>query len=175
MHVGCKDSTLGCPVQRVELSLNPRVADRRQLLQEARHLEADCWDRRLRWLGPTTPVVTHGHTFCTTADVRRPQRVNPSVLLPSFLSCTLPCLCPWQFDDVAKAVSECAFVTSDLPVILSLEMHCSRKMQHTLTRMLLSHLPQELVMVRRIPLETHGVPTATRIADALVSCTFAVR
>ena len=29
-----------------------------------------------------------------------------------------------KFDEVAKAVGEYAFVTSKLPVILSLEMHC---------------------------------------------------
>eukprot|EP00966_Prymnesium_polylepis_P311204 7189773-Prymnesium_polylepis.1 len=42
-----------------------------------------------------------GHTFCTVVS----------------------------FDDVARAVAECAFVTSQLPLILSLEMHCSPKQQ----------------------------------------------
>ena len=38
--------------------------------------------------------------------------------------CTL-----WQFDEVTKAVAECAFVCSEMPVILSLEMHCSPRQQ----------------------------------------------
>ena len=46
-------------------------------------------------------IVVSGHTFCTVET----------------------------FSAVAKAVAECAFVTSELPVILSLEMHCSVKQQ----------------------------------------------
>jgi len=46
-------------------------------------------------------VVKHGHTFVT--------------LVP--------------FSEVAAAVAECAFTASELPVILSLEMHCSPKQQ----------------------------------------------
>ena len=47
------------------------------------------------WDGPQHPKITHGHTFCT----------------------------PCSFDEVAIAIAECAFATSDLPVILSLEIH----------------------------------------------------
>ena len=97
----------------------PARTDRRQLLQGCRHLEVlpleleltaravactedgglsldgrqiDCWDSRLSI--KKMPVVTHGNTFCTTE----------------------------KFDEVAKAVGECAFVAADLPVILSLEV-----------------------------------------------------
>ena len=43
---------------------------------------------------PTRPIVTHGHTFCTIEE----------------------------FDQVAKAIGECAFVTYRTPVVLSLEV-----------------------------------------------------
>jgi len=59
-----------------------------------------------------SPVVTHGHTFCTVE----------------------------QFSSVSKAIDECAFILSELPVILSLEMHCSPKQQHALARMLVGDL-----------------------------------
>ena len=66
------------------------------------------------------PVVTHGFTFCTVIE----------------------------FDSVAKAIAECAFVTSELPVSLSLEMHCSPKQQHKLAKALEAHLGSALLSVR---------------------------
>lgn len=56
--------------------------------------------------------VTHGHTFCTSIP----------------------------FPDVAKALFDTAFVTSDLPVLVSLEMHCSPSQQRTLAESLVEHL-----------------------------------
>jgi len=59
------------------------------------------------WDGPKTkPIVTHGHTFCTVES----------------------------FENVAKAITGSAFLTSRLPVILSLEMHCSQPQQNTLAK-----------------------------------------
>ena len=72
------------------------------------------------------PVVTHGHTFCTVV----------------------------HFDAVAKAVAECAFVTSKLPIILSLEMHCSPGQQKKLASLMLTHL---------------GVPLSLSQEDALLT------
>jgi len=75
-------------------------AYRRQLLQQTRQLEIDSWD------GPnTTPMVTHGGTFCTKET----------------------------FDEVARAIDECAFVTSELPIVLSMEMHCSPTQQQVIS------------------------------------------
>ena len=45
-----------------------------------------------------------------------------------------------RFENVAVAVAETAFENSELPVILSLEMHCGPKQQHKLATMLLEHL-----------------------------------
>lgn len=72
------------------------------------------------WDGDKDPIVTHGHTFCTKET----------------------------FDAVARAVGECAFVTSELPVILSLEMHCSPEQQHRIAQMLVKHVGDALLSVR---------------------------
>ena len=76
------------------------------------------------WDGKQAPIVTHGHTFCTIE----------------------------QFNEVAKAISECAFVTSELPVILSLEMHCKPAQQRMLANMLVEHLGSALLLVRPLAL-----------------------
>ena len=72
------------------------------------------------WDGDKGPIVWHGHTFCTKET----------------------------FDAVAKAIGECAFVTSELPVILSLEMHCSSEQQRRIAAMLVEHVGDALLSVR---------------------------
>jgi len=69
------------------------------------------------WDSRHGPIVTHGHTFCTVE----------------------------KFEEVAKAIGECAFITSDLPVILSMEMHCSPEQQGQLTEMLLEHVGDRIL------------------------------
>ena len=69
------------------------------------------------WDGPRHPVVTHGNTFCTTVT----------------------------FAAVAEAIAETAFVTSELPVILSLEMHCSPPQQRQIAEILVAHLGKALL------------------------------
>jgi len=61
--------------------------------------------------------VTHGHTFCTIEN----------------------------FDAVAEAVAECAFATSQLPVSLSLEMHCSPSQQYRLAATMVKHIGEALL------------------------------
>ena len=52
------------------------------------------------------PIITHGKAMCT--DI--------------------------LFREVIIAIRDCAFVTSDLPVILSFENHCSKKQQYKLAK-----------------------------------------
>jgi len=90
---------------------------RRQLLQGCRCMEIDCWDERRLVDGSKYPVVTHGHTFCTIVS----------------------------FDEVARACGEAAFVTTALPVILSLEMHCSIPQQRVLAGLMIKHFGNTLL------------------------------
>ena len=52
------------------------------------------------------------------------------------------------FEAVAQGVAECAFVTSELPVALSLEMHCTRKYQRKLAKMVVGFLGEGLLTAR---------------------------
>jgi len=92
---------------------------RRLLLQHCRSLEIDCWDLRdvrTTWRA-NAPVVTHGHTFVTIET----------------------------FEAVANAIAVCAFTSSRLPVVLSLEMHCSPMQQRCIAHYLCLYLGKMLI------------------------------
>ena len=59
----------------------------------------DCWDGDAKV--NFEPIITHGKAMCT--DI--------------------------MFKDVVYAIRDCAFVSSEYPVILSLEDHCCRNQQ----------------------------------------------
>ena len=62
-------------------------------------MELDCWDGDAKV--NFEPIITHGKAMCT--DI--------------------------MFKDVVYAIRDCAFVSSEYPVILSLEDHCCRNQQ----------------------------------------------
>ena len=74
------------------------------------------------------PDVKHGFTLCTKVP----------------------------FDECVQAIAECAFATCDLPVILSLEMHCSVPQQSQIAESLCRHLGDQLVRDRAMHLETQN-------------------
>ncbi|XP_037379938.1 1-phosphatidylinositol 4,5-bisphosphate phosphodiesterase delta-4 isoform X2 [Talpa occidentalis] len=70
------------------------------------------------WDGPTgEPIVYHGHTLTSRI----------------------------LFKDVVASVAQYAFQTSDYPVILSLENHCSREQQEVLAKHLTEILGEQLI------------------------------
>ena len=52
-----------------------------------------------------------------------------------------------KFEECAKAVGECAFMPSELPVILSMEMHCNPSQQRMLATMMIEHIGEPLLQV----------------------------
>eukprot|EP00966_Prymnesium_polylepis_P223308 5166950-Prymnesium_polylepis.1 len=84
--------------------------------------------------GRRGPVVTHGRTFCTVES----------------------------FVEVAKAIAECAFTNSELPVILSLEMHCTPGQQFRLAKLMTEHLSNSRHKLQPIP-ESEQARRPTRV------------
>eukprot|EP00966_Prymnesium_polylepis_P120325 2780436-Prymnesium_polylepis.1 len=96
----------------------------------------DCWD------GPKKdPIVTHGKCARLNPTTRDSRLTLPLTLdVAGHTFCTIE-----RFEEIAKAVRQCGFVTSDLPIILSLEMHCSPKQQAKLASMMISHIDHFLL------------------------------
>ena len=90
----------------------------RLLLQGCRSVELDCWDGERVGGTKGEPYITHGNTLCSIVT----------------------------FKSVVEAIAEHAFTTSELPVSLSLEMHCSRPQQRRIAELLHEHLGGSLLL-----------------------------
>jgi len=79
---------------------------RQTLLAGCRCVELDCWNGDEKV--NFEPIITHGKAMCT--DI--------------------------MFVDCIYAIRDCAFVTSEYPVILSIENHCDRQQQLKMAKMM---------------------------------------
>lgn len=98
------------------------------------------------WDGPDGPVIFHGHTFTTKI----------------------------KFKDVIQTIKEHAFVTSQYPIILSIEQNCSLAQQRKMAQLMMevfgemlltqqiekneSHLPSPYQLKRKIILKHKKLP-----------------
>lgn len=88
-----------------------------------RCVELDCWDGKG---SDEEPIITHGKAMCT--------EILFKVLGFSSFNMVHILIYISIRQDVIQAIGDCAFVTSDYPVILSFENHCCRAQQYKLAK-----------------------------------------
>lgn len=87
------------------------------------------------------PIVTHGHAYCTEI----------------------------LFKDCIVAIRDCAFVSSDYPVILSIENHCNRLQQYKLAKYFDDIFGEFLL---KEPLPDHPVSYLARNSTSVYKITY---
>ena len=82
------------------------------------------------WDGKVEPVVTHGRTFCTNLS----------------------------FEDLIRDMQPLAFKYSEYPLVLSLEMHCSRPKRDMIANVLKKYFPTELYYLTKEDFFSNKLP-----------------
>ena len=89
-------------------------------------LELDCWPSDDK----SDVIITHGNTFCTKVPFQVSLPILFNLLFRSrivIITTTINVCIQFPFPkDCVEAINEFAFVSSDYPVILSIENHCNR-------------------------------------------------
>ncbi|XP_068459760.1 1-phosphatidylinositol 4,5-bisphosphate phosphodiesterase gamma-2 isoform X2 [Clinocottus analis] len=91
------------------------------------------------WEGPGEPIIYHGWTRTTKI----------------------------KFEDVVKAINEHAFVTSEFPVILSIEEHCSLEQQRQMARIFRDVFGDKL-LIEPVEQMAEQLPSPTQLKGKII-------
>ncbi|XP_043120316.1 1-phosphatidylinositol 4,5-bisphosphate phosphodiesterase gamma-2 isoform X2 [Puntigrus tetrazona] len=91
------------------------------------------------WNGPEEPVIYHGRTM--TSKIK--------------------------FKDVVKAINDHAFITSEYPVVLSLEQHCDIKQQKMMAQ-ILQDIFQDKLLTEPLEPEAEDLPSPNQLKGKII-------
>ena len=96
------------------------------------------------WDGPNnSPVVTHGKTFCSNL----------------------------LFKDLIETLAKVAFEDSDFPLILSLEMHCSRSQRDVIAKIIIENFDDKLFLLSKNSYSSRALPSLESLKHkVLIKC-----
>lgn len=95
------------------------------------------------WDGKDQPVVTHGMTFCLNLG----------------------------FEDLIRDLQPLAFKYSEYPLVLSLEMHCSRPKRDMIASVLTKYFPTELFYLTKEDFFARRLPPLSELMNkVLIKC-----
>ena len=96
------------------------------------------------WDGPNnSPIVTHGKTFCANL----------------------------LFKDLIEAIAKIAFEDSEFPLIISLEMHCSRNQRDLIAKILIENFNDKLHLLSKNSYNLESLPSLESLKNkVLIKC-----